>query len=185
MSDYKKIKTEYAKKTKNRKKKTNNILIGGIFLLCMSLLLFIMAFVAIYDYNDEITYKETERKSYTFVDVEFIPGGRRRISEYWLYVEEEDKPLLITKFTMDTDLLEKLEKLSKGTEISCRVIDIKEFLFPSKCSYEIVEMKTEKELLTLEEYNERTKGNAIIGIIVCPIVGAIFLFLSFFCFKYR
>ena len=86
---------------------------------------------------------------------------------------------------MDTALLERLEKLSKGTEISCRVTDIKEFLLPSKCSYKVVEMRTNQALLTLEEYNERTKDNTIIGIIVCPIVGAIFLGLSFLCFKYR
>lgn len=183
MSDYKKIKTEYANKTKNRKKKKNNLLIYGIFSLCISLLLFVLAFVAIYSYNDEIAYKETERKSYTFV--EFIATGIGRHREYWLYVEEVNKPLLITKVTMDADLFERLEELSKGTEISCRIINIKEFLFPSKGSYEVVEIRTDQELLTLEEYNERTKDNAITGIIVCPIVGAIFLFLSFLCFKYR
>ncbi len=179
MSDYKKIKTEYAKKTKTRKKKTNNVLIGAIILLCLSITLFAFTFKFIYQYNDSISYQETEMKSYTFVE---IKTGRGR----WLvYVEEENNPLFISTIVMDFDLKDDLLELEKGTKIFCRVIDVNNGLKIHKNSYEIVEMETGQELLTLEEYNERTKGNAIIGIIVCPIVGAMLLFLSFLFFKYR
>ncbi|MBQ7369174.1 MAG: hypothetical protein IJW60_05660, partial [Clostridia bacterium] len=110
MSDYKKIKTEYANKTKNRKKKTNNVLIGGIILLCISFVLFCITFINIYDYNDKLTYEETISKSYTFNEI------KPRRGSWLVYVEEENNPLLIYNIVMDFELQDELLELKKGTK---------------------------------------------------------------------
>ena len=180
MSDYKKIKIESSNGNKEGRKARITNFVYGLVLLVMSCFLF---FIAYYNINilNGLTYDETMHKTYTYNAIKKISGYKGH--HYRLYVEEEDNPLLITWVIMDSELLENLENLKSGTEIYCCVINLGSGLAYKDCSYEIVEIKTSKNLLTLKEYNEKCSNNSFQSVIACSIIGMVTLVLAILGFS--
>ena len=164
------------KKEKLLKTQKNNLilLIGGIVATVLFLCFFISSLCNYI--NGALTHSQVQEKQYTFDFFENKDGKN------YVYVKQEEKPLLITSITMDKELLQILKNLKQGTDIHCYLIETTARGF----DYEIVELEANTQLLSLDEYNQRNKSNNLGGVIFC----AVFALLSgavtcLFAFSYK
>lgn len=145
------------------------LLIGSI--VCSLILLCAFIFCLCEYITGSLTHDQVLEKNYTFASFKNEDGKN------YVYVEQEETPLLITSITMNKTLLETLEDLEQGTDIHCYVIETRAHGF----DYEIVELESGSLLLSLDDYNQRNKSNSLTGVILCPILlllsgGATFIF---------
>ena len=150
------------------------LLIGGVVALLILLCFFASS---LHRYiNGAVTYDHAQEKNYTFTSFKNEDGKN------YVYVEQEETPLLITSITMNKELLKILDGMEQGTDIHCYVIKTTTRGF----DYEIVELEANTRLLSLDEYNQRNKSNDLGGV----ILGAVLLLISggvtyLFSFSYK
>lgn len=157
-----------------------NHLIGAcvMFLLSISLLIIAVFWSNNLDHN-QISYRDTYEKSYTYIKHTHRTGKN---AHYLIYVAEEEKPLWISSITIRKVTDAYLSDLQIGESLSCYVIDSERDSY----AYEIAEIKSEKDvILSLENYNTAQLSNQKAGCIVVSVFSAIFLLLgSLFLVKY-
>ncbi len=132
-------------------------------------------------YNQKpLSYDDVEYKKFTFESFETINVGKSGIC-YYIYVEEEEFPLIIDSVTASYKMKQKLYNIKEGDIISC-------YVKPNsgKFSYTIVELKSDEMIFSLDYYNEQNKRNGLIGIVVMPICAiASLVFTLVFATKYK
>ena len=150
------------------------LLIGGIV---VSLILLCAFIFCLCEYiTGSLTHNQAQEKNYTFASFKNEDGKN------YVYVEQEETPLLITSITMNKTLLETLEDLEQGTDIHCYVIETRARGF----DYEIVELEAGSLLLSLDDYNQRNKSNNLGGVIFLGILMPLSCAVTFlFGFSYK
>ena len=127
--------------------------------------------------HSDLTYEETECKSYTYL------GSSRNKYGIYLTVKEEELPVIIVSISAKKVDKNALYSLEIGDTIDCFVIST----INKKASYEAVEIRSgDKVILTLDGYNEADRENADLGKIVLPllIVASVSLIpISFLAYK--
>ena len=100
---------------------------------------------------DEFTVEEVNRKDTFFGD------------SYNIVVSETDKTIRIDNLFSMPYLGERYLSLKKGDVIHCYLIEKESY-------YDIVEIKSDEIILSLEEYKEIYENNSTFGLVFCPIV---------------
>ena len=125
-----------------------------------------------YDYR-ELTYKE-----YIVLEAEKKYGSKGSYY-YVINVENENNPLCINHIVSAAADEDSIDSLKHGDKIYGYVIE----LSSDKYSYEIVEIKTENDIiLSLDNYNKRDVKNQKTGCWLVGILSAIFMWLSIWSF---
>ena len=99
----------------------------------------------------EFTVEEINREDTFFGD------------SYNIVVSETDKTIRISNLFAKPKLEERYLSLEKGDIIYC-------YLIENESYYDIVEIKSDEIILSLEEYKEIYESNSTFGLIFCPIV---------------
>lgn len=127
--------------------------------------------------HTDLTYEETERKSYTYVSEIKNKQGT------FLTVKEEEAPIIITSISAYAADQNALNSFRSGDVLECCVIPTSN----KKASYEAVEIRSgDKVILSLDGYNEADRENADLGKIVLPlllIVSVILIPVCFYAYK--
>ena len=148
---------------KNNKK----ILITGILFVVFSILSLPLFIESI------IQYKESKTLSYS--DLRYIEGTVETVRKsgnsedgYTILIslKEDKKRIKINNLLTKHDVVIELMQLENGDRIYCYV---KEKLN----SYEIIEIKSEIMILSLEDYKQVMYKNGLLGLIIFPIVFSI------------
>ena len=100
---------------------------------------------------EEFTVEEVNRKGTFFGD------------SYNIVVSETDKTIRIDNLFSMPYLGERYLSLKKGDVIHCYLIEKESY-------YDIVEIKSDEIILSLEEYKEIYENNSTFGLVFCPIV---------------
>ena len=100
---------------------------------------------------EEFTVEEVNRKDAFFGD------------SYNIVVSETDKTIRIDNLFSMPYLGERYLSLKKGDVIHCYLIEKESY-------YDIVEIKSNEIILSLEEYKEIYENNSTFGLVLCPIV---------------
>jgi hypothetical protein len=100
---------------------------------------------------EEFTVEEVNRKDTFFGD------------SYNIVVSETDKTIRIDNLFSMPYLEERYLSLEKGDVIHCYLIEKESY-------YDIVEIKSDEIILSLEEYKEIYANNSTFGLVFCPIV---------------
>ena len=100
---------------------------------------------------EEFTVEEVNRKDAFFGD------------SYNIVVSETDKTIRIDNLFSMPYLGERYLSLKKGDVIHCYLIEKESY-------YDIVEIKSDEIILSLEEYKEIYENNSTFGLVFCPIV---------------
>ena len=100
---------------------------------------------------EEFTVEEVNRKDTFFGD------------SYNIVVSETDKTIRIDNLFSKPYLGERYLSLKKGDVIHCYLIEKESY-------YDIVEIKSDEIILSLEEYKEIYENNSTFGLVFCPIV---------------
>ena len=100
---------------------------------------------------EEFTVEEVNRKDTFFGD------------SYNIVVSETDKTIRIDNLFSMPYLGERYLSLKKGDVIHCYLIEKESY-------YDIVEIKSDEIILSLEEYKEIYENNSTFGLVFCPIV---------------
>ena len=100
---------------------------------------------------EEFTVEEVNRKDTFFGD------------SYNIVVSETDKTIRINNLFSMPYLGERYLSLKKGDVIHCYLIEKESY-------YDIVEIKSDEIILSLEEYKEIYENNSKFGLVFCPIV---------------
>ena len=150
-----------------------SLITAMIFLFCAALgLLFL--FVVFEEYGKATyRYEDLLYKEYSFERVERIPASRSEWQSM-VYVREEKKPLLIDVLLTNYELDKALEGIEPGSIISCCVALKTQ---NKDCAGEIVELKTEKVLISLEEYKGKYRQDVRLGIVFI-LVNTIFFYIN-------
>ncbi len=169
------------KKQQELIKVQKNYLTDMIVGIVVSVLFIMLFFVALHMYNQKpLSYDDVEYKKFTFESFETINVGKSGIC-YYMYVEEEELPLIIDSVTASYKMKQKLYNIKEGDIISCYVKPNSE-----KFSYKVVELKNDEMIFSLDYYNEQNKRNGLIGLIAMPIFAvASLVFTLVFATKYK
>ncbi len=145
------------------------------FFSCVSLMFLFLFFKSISLYSKfDIEYSELICEELTFSKYEKLDGYKAD-KKYIVYLEEYEKPFEIS--TISDKKLDKtsLANLKKGESIK---VFYKE-TSSKKYDYEICEFSyNDVVLLSLSDYVETNQNNQIAGMIVCPILVIMGLFLD-------
>lgn len=139
-----------------------SVLFSWLFIHCINL------------YNSfDVQYSELVSEELTFNRYETIPMARGG-DIYEIYFEEYDHPFEVSRITQKELNKKELAKLTKGTifNVFYRDSDSKKYEF------EICEMKSDSVIiLALSDFVRVNQNNQIVGIILCPILVGICIFL--------
>ena len=100
---------------------------------------------------EEFTVEEVNREDTFFGD------------SYNIVVSETDKRIRIKNLFAKPYLEERYLSLEKGDVIYC-------YLIENESYYDIVEIRSDEVILSLEEYREIYENNSTFGLVFCPIV---------------
>ena len=100
---------------------------------------------------EEFTVEEVNHKDAFFGD------------SYNIVVSETDKRIRIKNLFAKPYLEERYLSLEKGDVIYC-------YLIENESYYDIVEIRSDEVILSLEEYREIYENNSTFGLVFCPIV---------------
>lgn len=153
--------------------KIGQIVITTILSLCS--ILFSWLFVnCINLYNSfDVQYSELVYEQLTFDRYETIPMAKSG-DLYEIYFEEYDHPFEVSSITQKELNKKELTKLTEGTifNVFYRDSDSKKYEF------EICEMKSDTIIiLTLTDFVRVNQNNQIVGMILCPILVGMVIFL--------
>ena len=150
-------------------------LIVIITILSLCLVLFSWLFIhCINLYNSfDVQYSELVSEKLTFNRYETIPMARGG-DIYEIYFEEYDHPFEVSRITQKELNKKELAKLTKGTTFNVFYRDSDS----KKYEFEICEMKSDSiTILTLSDFVRVNQNNQIVGMILCPILVGMNIFL--------
>ena len=84
------------------------------------------------------------------------------------------KKIKINNLLTNAEVINGVETLKTGDKIYC-------YLFETSSNYDAVEIKAEKTILSLEQYNKTYSNQGILGIVIMPIGFVICLTLAIMC----
>lgn len=139
-----------------------SVLFSWLFINCINL------------YNSfDVQYSELMSEKLTFNRYETIPMARGG-DIYEIYFEEYDHPFEVSRITQKELNKKELAKLTKGTTFNVFYRDSDS----KKYEFEICEMKSDSVIiLTLSDFVRVNQNNQIVGMILCPILVGIDIFL--------
>ena len=108
---------------------------------------------------EEFTVEEVNREDTFFGD------------SYNIVVSETDKRIRIKNLFAEPYLEGRYLSLEKGDVIYC-------YLIENESYYDIVEIRSDEVILSLEEYREIYENNSTLGLVFCPIVIVVCIFFS-------
>lgn len=122
------------------------------------------------------TYDGLSQKDYTFVRYEEAntdPYSLFGDCQIYVYVKEEAKPLLIQNTHVE-QVKPSFKALRENTALHCHVQSTDH----PDCAYEILEIKTDRTVMTLAQYNEIANKNALWSAIILPVLTLIMAVLA-------
>lgn len=146
-----------------------------IVILILLITLFSLGFVNCIKYYEEfdVEYEELLHDEFTFKKYEKINRGKSG-QIYEIYFEEYSKPFEVSNITQIHLNKNGLNKLMAGEIVEVYYLQN----HSGNYTYEILEMSTGSTiLLSLDDYITVNQNNQIVGMIICPILGIIALFL--------
>lgn len=138
-------------------------------------IMFLVIFIISINYynNSNVSYEDLEYREFTIAKMEKIDDPEMGIS-YTISVCETDKKIKINNLLTNAEVVNGVEALKTGDKIYC-------YLFEAPSNYNVVEIKAEKTILSLEQYNKTYSNQGILGIIIMPIGFVICLTFSIVC----
>ena len=158
---------------KKRAYKSRAILFLFVTILCFPLL-----FICISRYQTATCFENITYREYTFDRTEQIAVAKGEWQNY-IYVQEENKPLLIDILLTSNQLNRNLETLKFGDTNSCAVNPI---VNHPDCVYELVSLSEKQPIFSLSDYTGAYQQDAIIGLIFVPLllIGSLIITVVFF-----
>lgn len=145
-------------------KNSKIILFTGILFLFFSIIfssLFVGSLVK-YNESNNLTYNDL---MYIECTVESVRESGNQEDGYQVYIsiKEEKKYVRVNSLLTKHNVLEDLRELKNGDKIYCYVKEEKSY-------YEVVEIKEDNMILSLEQYKQIMHKQSISGFIIFPIV---------------
>ena len=145
-------------------KDSKMILFTGILFLFFSILVSSLFIGSIKRYNESnnLTYNDL---LYMECTVESVRESGNQEDGYQVYIsiKEEKKNVRVNSLLTKHNVIEGLRKLKDGDHIYCYVKE-------SSSYYEVVEIKKDNMILSLDQYKQIMKEQGITGLIISPIV---------------
>ena len=145
-------------------KDSKMILFTGILFLFFAIIVSSLFVGSIKQYNESnnLTYNDL---LYMECTVESVRESGNQEDGYQVYIsiKEEKKNVRVNSLLTKHNVLEDLRELKNGDKIYCYVKEEKSF-------YEVVEIKEDNMILSLEQYKQIMKEQGITGLIIFPIV---------------
>ncbi len=140
------------------------ILFTGILFIFFSIIISSLFVGSIKQYNESnnLTYNDL---LYMECTVESVRESGNQEDGYQVYIsiKEEKKDVRVNSLLTKHNVLEDLRELKNGDKIYCYVKEEKSY-------YEVVEIKEDNMILSLEQYKQIMKEQGITGLIIFPIV---------------
>ena len=133
-----------------------------VFLIICSFAFIIGVIYGIADFNrSKTTYDELEYREYTFVSykIDYNPEGG---DKFYITVEEQDKTLCVGEL-LTPHKYDYFDALEAGDKIYC-------YVYEDGGRIQVAEIKADKMIISLDEYNDSHKKNGIGLIIVMSIL---------------
>ena len=144
------------------------ILLTGILFLLFSVAVLPLCVGSIIRFSDtsKTTYDELLYKEFTVEEVRKT-GNAEDGYVFNILVVEEQKLLKINNLLTERNVIAGLSDLRKGDVISC-------YLIEDSSHYEVVEIKSDVMILSLEQYKQIYYNQGLLGIIMFPILFFVF-----------
>ena len=145
----------------------SNIAFSFLFLALTLVSVGLLAIMINFHQMTKISYGELSYREFTVEEVkleETFFGD-----SYNIVVSETDKTIRIDNLFSEPYLAERYLSLEKGDIIYC-------YLIENESYYDIVEIKSDEIILSLEEYKEIYEKNSTFGLILCPVLIVICVF---------
>ena len=145
----------------------SNIAFTFLFLALTLVFVGLLAVMINFHQMTKISYGDLSYREFTVEEVkleETFFGD-----SYNIVVSETDKTIRIDNLFSAPYLAERYLSLEKGDIIYC-------YLIENESYYDIVEIKSDEIILSLEEYKEIYEKNSTFGLILCPILIIICIF---------
>ena len=140
------------------------ILFTGILFIFFSIIISSLFVGSIKQYNESnnLTYNDL---LYMECTVESVRESGNQEDGYQVYIsiKEEKKDVRVNSLLTKHNVLEDLRELKNGDKIYCYVKEEKSY-------YEVVEIKEDNMILSLEQYKQIMHKQSISGFIIFPIV---------------
>ena len=139
----------------------SNIAFAFLFLSLTLVSVGLLAIMINFHQMTKISYGELSYREFTVEEVkleETFFGD-----SYNIVVSETDKTIRIDNLFSEPYLAERYLSLEKGDIIYC-------YLIENESYYDIVEIKSDEIILSLEEYKEIYEKNSTFGLILCPVL---------------
>lgn len=145
-------------------KNSKIIFFTGILFLFFSIIFFSLFIGNIIKYNESknLTYNDLMYMECTVESVK-ESGNTEDVYQFYISVLESKKDIRINNLLTENNVIEELRKLKKGEHIYCYVREEASF-------YEVVEIKGNKMILSIEQYKQIMHKQGISGFIIFPIV---------------
>ena len=146
---------------------TSNIAFAFLFLALTLVSVGLLAVMINFHQMTKISYGDLSYREFTVEEVkleETFFGD-----SYSIVVSETDKTIRIDNLFSAPYLAERYLSLEKGDIIYC-------YLIENESYYDIVEIKSDEIILSLEEYKGIYEKNSTFGLILCPVLITICIF---------
>ena len=154
-------------------KQTKTLLISCIIFSLFAVMFLFHFFHSLHDLNKSKTkYEDLIYKEFTVesINKQYDPEMG---ATYSIVIYEDDKIIFVNNLLTEYDVRVSLESLKEGDKIYC-------YLIETQSRYECVELKSDKMILSLDQYNQIYSKQGMIGLIIMPIG-----FLGCFAFSFR
>ena len=132
-----------------------------VFLVFSVIFIAILAVMLNYNKMTKVSYDDLIYKEFTVEEINCEDSFFG--ASYNIAVSESDKTIRINNLLSEPHLEERYLSLEKGDTIYC-------YLIENESNYDIVEIKSDEIILSLEEYKEIYENNSTFGLVFCPIV---------------
>ncbi len=140
-----------------------------VFLTFAVIFISILAVMLNYHKMTQISYDDLSYKEFTIEEINREDSFFG--ASYNIVVSETDKTIKINNLFTQPYLVERFLSLEKGDIIYCHLIE------KTSC-YDIVEIKSDDIILSLEEYKEIYANNSRLGLIISPIASVVCIAFS-------
>ena len=145
-------------------RKTKIFLFTGILFLVFSII-FIGLFVGSiirHDESNDLTYNDLVYMECTVENVR-ESGNTEDGYQFYISIVEDEKVIRVNNLLTENSVIAELRKLQNGDHIYCYVKETSSY-------YDVVEIKEDDMILSLEQYKQIMNKQAISGFIIFPIV---------------
>ena len=157
-------------------KQSKTLLISCIIFSLFAVMFLFLFFDSLHDLNKRKTkYEDLIYKEFTVESINKQDDPEMGAT-YSIVIYEDDKIIFVNNLLTKYNVRVGLESLKEGDKIYC-------YLIETQSRYECVELKSDKMILSLDQYNQMYSKQGMLGLIIMPIGFLVCFAFSFGFFR--